>query len=271
MKDIVILMVHLLTTVAKLLGPGGAKAVIAENLLLKQQLLVVTRSRRRAPNLSNTDRYLMGLWSLFLRPGRIPKIAVSIRPSTLLTFHQYLVRRKYRRLFSANKRRKPGPEGPSEPLIRAIVELKRRNRRFGCPRIALIISKVFGIEIDKNVVRRILVKHYRPDSGGGGPSWLTFLGHMEDSLWSVDLLRCESIRLKSHWVLGSDGSVHPPSDRFSVFMPAMSMASRFAACFNRIISGKKPPCYLSSDNDPLFEYHRWQAHCRGLVQLPMAA
>jgi len=41
--------------------------------------------------------------------------------------------------------------------------------------------------------------------------------------------------------------------------------------FNRIISGKKPPCYLSSDNDPLFEYHRWQAHCRGLVQLPMAA
>jgi len=52
MKDIVILMVHLLTTVAKLLGPGGAKAVIAENLLLKQQLLVVTRSRRRAPNLS---------------------------------------------------------------------------------------------------------------------------------------------------------------------------------------------------------------------------
>ena len=52
MKDMVILLVHLLTTVAKLLGPGGAKAIIAENLLLKQQLLVVTRSRRRAPNLS---------------------------------------------------------------------------------------------------------------------------------------------------------------------------------------------------------------------------
>ena len=50
MKDIVILLVHLLTTVAKLLGPGGTKAVIAENFLLKQQLLVVTRSRRRAPN-----------------------------------------------------------------------------------------------------------------------------------------------------------------------------------------------------------------------------
>lgn len=40
-----ILLTHQLTTVAKLLGTGGTKAVIAENLLLKQQLLVVTRSR----------------------------------------------------------------------------------------------------------------------------------------------------------------------------------------------------------------------------------
>jgi len=70
MKDIFILLVHLLTTVAKLFGPGGTKAIIAENLLLKQQLLVVTHSQRRAPNLPTPDRLLMGFWSLFLRPGR---------------------------------------------------------------------------------------------------------------------------------------------------------------------------------------------------------
>ncbi len=151
MKDIVILLVHLLTTVAKLLGPGGAKAIIADNLLLKQQLLVVTRSRSRAPNLSTADRFLMGFWSLFLRPGRITKTALSIRPSTLLKFHQNLVHRKYRRLFSPKKRTKPGPKGPSGALIRAIVELKRRNTDFGCPRITLIISKTFGIQIDKHV------------------------------------------------------------------------------------------------------------------------
>jgi hypothetical protein len=106
MKDIAILLIHLLTTVAKLLGPGGAKAIISENLLLKQQLLIVTRSRRRAPNLSTADRFLMGFWSLFLRPGRIAKIALSIWPSTLLNFHQCLVRRKYRRLFSPKRRTK---------------------------------------------------------------------------------------------------------------------------------------------------------------------
>ena len=33
------------------------------------------------------------------------------------------------------------------------------------------------------------------------PSWLTFLGQMKDSLWSLDLFRCESILLQTHWVL----------------------------------------------------------------------
>ena len=49
MKDQLILLAHLLTTIAKLLGPGGARAVVADNLLMKQQLLVINRSRRRAP------------------------------------------------------------------------------------------------------------------------------------------------------------------------------------------------------------------------------
>ena len=170
MKDIVILLVHLLTTVVKLLRPGGTKAVIAENLLLKQQPLVVTRSRRRSPNLSTPDRLIMGFWSLLLRPDRIFKVAVGIRPSTLLKFHQCLVSHKYRMLFSPQRRTKPGPKGPSEHIISIIVELKRRNPGFGCPRIALIISKTFGIVIDKNTVRRVLAKHYRPESGGNGPS-----------------------------------------------------------------------------------------------------
>jgi shikimate 5-dehydrogenase len=71
MKDLLILLAHLLTTVAKLLGPGGARAVVADSLLMKQQLLVINRSRQRAPNLSTLDRFLPGFWSLFLSPRRI--------------------------------------------------------------------------------------------------------------------------------------------------------------------------------------------------------
>ena len=48
----------------------------------------------------------------------------------------------------------------------------------------------------------MLARHYRPgDAGTTGPSWLTFLAHAKDSLWSVDLFRCESILLHSYWVL----------------------------------------------------------------------
>lgn len=52
MKDLLILLIHQLTTIARLIGPGGAKAVVADNLLMKQQLLVMNRSRKRAPNLT---------------------------------------------------------------------------------------------------------------------------------------------------------------------------------------------------------------------------
>jgi hypothetical protein len=57
---------------------------------MKQQLLIINRSRQRAPNLSLLDRFLLGFWSLFLNPRRILRAAVIIRPSTLLKFHNLL-------------------------------------------------------------------------------------------------------------------------------------------------------------------------------------
>ena len=47
MKDLLILLAHLLTTIAKLMGPGGAKAIVANSLLMKQQLLAINRTRQR--------------------------------------------------------------------------------------------------------------------------------------------------------------------------------------------------------------------------------
>jgi len=48
MKVPPILLLHLQVTIAKLLGPDGAKAVVTDSLLMKQQLLVFNRSRRPA-------------------------------------------------------------------------------------------------------------------------------------------------------------------------------------------------------------------------------
>jgi hypothetical protein len=52
----------------------------------------------------------------------------------------------------------------STQLIAAIVEMKRRNPKFGCVRIAQQINYAFGIKIDKDVVRRVLATHCRHPS-----------------------------------------------------------------------------------------------------------
>ena len=72
MKDLALMVIHILTTSAKLLGPGGLRAVMTENALLRQQLVVLRRSRRRAPNLTALDRFLFGFGSLLFRPPTHP-------------------------------------------------------------------------------------------------------------------------------------------------------------------------------------------------------
>ena len=186
---------------ARLLGPGGIRSVVAESVLVKQQLLILNRSRQRSPNLRTSDRLVAGLCALLIRPARLIRSAIVLRPSTLLSLHQALRNRKYRLLFSSQRRGRPGPKGPNKELLEAVVQMKQRNPTWGCPRIAQQMALAFDIPIDKDVVRRILANHYRPEQDSGGPSWLTFIGHLKDSLWSLDMFRCESATLRTHWVL----------------------------------------------------------------------
>ena len=130
--------------------------------------------------------------------------------------------------------------------------------------MARIISQTFGVDIDKNVVHRVLSTHYRPPPGGSGPSWLSFIGHTTDSLWSVDLCRCESIVLQSYWVL----VVMDPFTRRIVGLGVHCGAvdgPRLCRMFHDAIRGRGAPRHLSTDHDPLFEDHRWHANLRSLA------
>src|SRR5213593_2770196 len=136
MRDIFTLFLHVIVTVIRLVRPGGLRSVVAESTLVRHQLLILNRGRKRAPNLRVSDRIIAGLCTLFMRPARVLRSAIVLRPSTLLRFHHMLIKRKYRLLFSPNERRRPGPKGPTKELIDAVVETKRRNPSWGCPRIA---------------------------------------------------------------------------------------------------------------------------------------
>jgi putative transposase len=121
----------------------------------------------------------------------------------------------------------------------------------------------FGLEIDKDVVRRLLSIHYRPESGSAGPSWLTFLGHTKDSLWSCDLFRCESATLRTCWVLVVMDQFTRRIIGFGVHRRAVH-GEALCRMFRRAIHGQSLPKYLSSDHDPLYQFHQWQANLRVL-------
>ena len=158
------------------------------------------------------------------------------------------------------------------PISGAVSRMRRSSPRVGltcpvhrdrrdCRKIAEQISRAFAIEINKDVVRRILIRHYRPVPGGDGPSWLTVIGHAKDSLWSADFFRCESILLKSYWIM-------VVMDVFTRRIIGFGVAAAdldgpiICRMFNRAIAKQTPPKYLSSDHDPLFRFHRWLANLR---------
>jgi len=65
-----ILTAHLLVTLAKLARPGGLRVGAAESLAVKHQLLIMKRSRQRAPNLTSWDRLALGFCALFVSRER---------------------------------------------------------------------------------------------------------------------------------------------------------------------------------------------------------
>jgi transposase InsO family protein len=198
-----------------------------------------------------------------MHPIRVLRSAIVLKPATLLKFHKMLVKQKYRLLFSPKRFRRPGPKGPTMELIDAVVEMKRRNPTWGYKRIAQQIALAFGVDIDKDVVRRILTIHFHPDAGPGGPSWLSVIGHAKDSLWSLDLFRCESAILRTYWVLVVMDQF---TRRIVGFAVHRGIVDGLALCrmFNRAIHTEALPRYLSSDHDPLYQFHPWQANLRVL-------
>ncbi len=119
------------------------------------------------------------LCTLFMRRARVLRNAVVLKPSTLLHFHSVLRKRKYLALFASQRGRRPWPEGTEH-------RPHRRRRRNETPQSELGLSP--HRPADREGFRR-------------RPSWLTFIGHMKNSLWSCDLFRCESATLRTHWVL----------------------------------------------------------------------
>ena len=113
----------------KLLRPGGKSLLLAEYFLVRQQLITVSRKRKRAPKLTPLDCIVFGLSSFFISSKRLRKLFIVAAYSTLLRLHRALVKRKYSILFSNSRSKRAGPKGPSADLIKLIVGIKNKNQR----------------------------------------------------------------------------------------------------------------------------------------------
>jgi len=160
--------------------------------------------------------------------------------------------------------------GPSAELIAAIVAMKRRNPRFGHMRIAQQISHAFGLDLDKDVVHRVLARHYRPvGPDSDGPSWLTFIAQSKDSLWRVGLFRCLIGTIRREFL-----------DR-TFFWNSLDLERKLqefrdyydGSRVHRSLDGTTPAemAGKSRQAGAALDSFGWQEHCRGLFLTPIAA
>ena len=78
MRDLLILLIHLITTVARLASPGGVRSVVAESVLVKHQLLILSTSVEVRRN----QRYLAGVM--------LPTLMLELGHESLAVTQDYL-------------------------------------------------------------------------------------------------------------------------------------------------------------------------------------
>jgi transposase InsO family protein len=157
----------------------------AENLLLRQQLIVLRRRHPGRVRLWNLDRLLF-VWLYRLYPALLDLIFI-VRPETVIRWH----RRGFRAYWRLKSRRVGGrPRIDCE--IRALIRrMSRQNPLWGAPRIHGELL-MLGIDVAESTVSRYMVRRRRPPSQG----WKTFLHNHAAGIASLDLFVVRTISFK---------------------------------------------------------------------------
>ena len=114
MRDFISLMVHVIVTLVRLAGPGGLRSVVAESALVRHQLLILNRGRKRAPNLRAWDHIAAGLLILFMRPARILRLRHRAEVLHLAAFAQPVEETKVPSAVFVPVRASTRPEGSEQ-------------------------------------------------------------------------------------------------------------------------------------------------------------
>jgi putative transposase len=156
----------------------GKSELLAENALLRQQLVILRRQIKR-PAYRKRDRLLLVLLSRMVRTWK--QALFLVQPETLLRWHRELFRMFWRRKSKAQSRKpRLSPE-----TITLIKEMAANNRLWGAERIRGELLK-----LDIRVCKRTIQKYMRPvrTTQPRGQNWRTFLRNHAAELWACDFL-----------------------------------------------------------------------------------
>ena len=157
----------------------------AENLLLRQQLVVLRRRFPTRVRLWNIDRLLL-VWLYRLYPSLLDAIII-VQAETLLRWH----RRGFRAYWRWKSRRVGGRPRIDCEMRALIRRMSRENPLWGAPRIHGELL-MLGIEVAESTVGRYMVRRRRPPSQG----WKTFLRNHAAGIASLDLFVVPTLSFK---------------------------------------------------------------------------
>ena len=217
--------------------------LLAENLLLRQQLIVLHRSAKR-PHFTAAERGLFVLLASKLQ--RWQETLLIIKPETVLRWHRVGFRLFWKRKSRVTVQE---PKIPSE-TITLITEMAANNRLWGAERIQGELLKL-GIKVAKRTVQRYMRRVRRPRPHG--QTWATFLRNHANAIWACDFLQVYDLFFRPLFAfviteLGSRRIVHvgvtrSPNDAW------VAQQLREATPFGQA------PKYLIRDNDAKYGAH----------------
>jgi len=214
--------------------------LVAENALLRQQLIILRRQVKR-PACTKTDRVLLVLLARLVRTWQ--QALFIVQPDTLLRWHRELFRLVWKRKSkTASHTPKVAPE-----IIALIRQMARENRLWGAERIRGELLKL-GLRVCKRTIQKYMrtVRSQQPR----GQKWATFLRNHAADIWACDFLQVTDlffrplfaffvIELKSRKVIHI-GVTRSPTDSW------VAQQLREATPYGQA------PKYLIRDNDSKF-------------------
>jgi len=165
--------------------------LVAENLLLRHRVAVLTRPTRKCPRLRARDKLFCLLARLACRDWR--RHLVVVRPETVVRWH----RQGWRLFWRWRSRGRSGRPRVRAEVRELIARMARDNPRWGAERIRGDLLKL-GIVVSKASVQR-----YRRRGPARPPTqnWRTFLRNHRPRVWGADLLTVQTLTFRTLYVL----------------------------------------------------------------------